>query len=265
MDVEGQDQATGTVSCMPGYVVTDGSGRIDHVDQGTGTFADVHMTENRAIGNDSWRATFVNDAFGRVQAKVFAVCVKSESESINGHDHHIVVGPQISETHALPDRAHRRHDQLCRRPGADPAGLPARRHGSGAHDVPVRRRTAGRSAWSTTAAPPSATFTMRCLDILVSTANGHTHALGLDGIYKTVTVPAGQTVRVHAHLRRRRQGHRGGLRPGPGPDQPGQRPAADHPGVQVLQPDDRPADRPVCTCSASRTAPRAGPTAAGTS
>ena len=33
---------------------------------------------------------------------------------------------------------------------------------------------------------------MRCMDILVSTANGHTHALGLDEIRKTVTVPAGQ-------------------------------------------------------------------------
>ena len=39
VDVDYDDQAVGTVSCMPGYVVTDGSGRIDHVDQGTGTFA----------------------------------------------------------------------------------------------------------------------------------------------------------------------------------------------------------------------------------
>jgi hypothetical protein len=36
-------------------------------------------------------------------------------------------------------------------------------------------------------------FSIRCLDNLVSTANGHTHALGLDEVRQTVTVPAGQS------------------------------------------------------------------------
>jgi hypothetical protein len=38
----------------------------------------------------------------------------------------------------------------------------------------------------------SGTFTMRCLDDLVSTANGHTHQLGLDEVRKHITVAPGQ-------------------------------------------------------------------------
>ena len=191
VDVEGMDEATGTVSCMPGYTVTDGSGRIDHVDQGTGTYDDVAMTENEAIGNGSWRAHFVNDAYGRVQAKVFAVCLKNESEEINGHHHNIVVGPQISETHALPSG---RGDvtmtcaagQVPIQPGYE-LGAPA----------PVLTTyPSGSNGWTwgvvNDGDATTGTFTMRCLDILVSTAAGHTHALGLDEIRKTVTVPAGQ-------------------------------------------------------------------------
>ncbi len=191
VDVEGMDEATGTVACMPGYTVTDGSGRIDHVDQGTGTYADVSMTENRAIGNDSWRAHFVNDAYGRVQAKVFAVCLKNESEQINGHDHHIVVGAQISQTTALPTG---RTDVTL---NCGPGQVPIQPGYSLNGTAPVLTTyPSGSNGWTwgvvNDGSATSGTFTMRCLDVLVSTAAGHTHALGLDEIRKTVTVPAGQ-------------------------------------------------------------------------
>ena len=192
VDVDYDDRATGTVACMPGYVVTDGSGRIDHVDQGTGTFADVHMTENRAIGNDSWRATFVNEAMGRAQAKVFAVCVKSESETVGNHHHDLVVGPQLTQTHPLPTG--RTDVTLTCAPGQTPIQPGYQLDGTA---PVVTTYPDGVNGWRfgvvNDGSATTGTFTMRCLDNLVGTANGHTHQLGLDEIRKTVTVPAGQT------------------------------------------------------------------------
>jgi uncharacterized repeat protein (TIGR01451 family) len=191
VDVEPGDEATGTVACPTGYVVTDGSGRIDHVDQGTGTYADVHMTENHAAGNDSWKAHFVNEAYGRVQAKVFAVCVKTESENVNGHTHDVVVGPQLTQTVPLP-------------PGPTDVTMDC---GSGQTPIQpgylldgtapvVTTYPSGTNGWTwrvvNDGSATTGTFTMRCMDDLVSVANGHTHELGLDEVRKHVTVPAGQ-------------------------------------------------------------------------
>ncbi|GAA1159111.1 hypothetical protein GCM10009606_41290 [Nocardioides aquiterrae] len=191
VDVEPGDQATGTVVCPTGYVVTDGSGRIDHVDQGTGTYADVHMTENRAVGNDSWRAHFVNDAMGRVQAKVFMVCVKTESENVNGHTHQIVVGPQQSQTVALPTGPTDvtmtcASGQTPIQPGYQLDGVApvVTTYPSGGNGWTWRVVNEGDAS--------TGTFTMRCLDDLVSTANGHTHQLGLDEVRKHITVGPGQ-------------------------------------------------------------------------
>ena len=52
--------------------------------------------------------------------------------------------------------------------------------------------TGWRFAVQNPGAPTTGTFTLGCLDELVSTANGHTHRLGLDEVRQTVTVPAGQ-------------------------------------------------------------------------
>ena len=191
VDVEPGSEATGTVVCPTGYVVTDGSGRIDHVDQGTGTYADVHMTENHAVGNDSWRAHFVNDASGRVQAKVFMVCVKTESENVNGHTHDLVVGPQQTQTVALPPGPTDvtmtcASGQTPIQPGYQLDGVApvVTTYPSGANGWTWRVVNDGDAT--------SGTFTMRCLDDLVSTANGHTHQLGLDEVRQHITVQPGQ-------------------------------------------------------------------------
>ncbi|MCW2772381.1 MAG: hypothetical protein JWN91_707 [Nocardioides sp.] len=195
VDIEPGDRATGTASCMPGYVVSDGSGRIDHVDQDTGTLADVHMTENHAVGNGSWTASFVNDATGRAQAKVFAVCIQTQSETVNGHSHNLVVGNVISETHALPTG--RTDVTLNCAPGQTPVQPGHQLDGV----APVLTTyPSGDNGWTFGVvtdtggdAATQGTFSIRCLDNLVSTANGHTHALGLDEVRQTVTVPAGQS------------------------------------------------------------------------
>ncbi|HEU5037584.1 MAG TPA: hypothetical protein VFT70_11300 [Nocardioides sp.] len=191
VDVEPGDRATGTVVCPTGYVVTDGSGRIDHVDQGTGTYADVHMTENHAVGNDSWRAHFVNEAHGRVQAKVFMVCVKTESENVDGHTHDLVVGDQLSRTVPLP--AGPTDVTMTCAPGRTPIQPGYLLDGIA---PVVTTYPSGTDGWTWRVVndgdATSGTFTMRCLDDLVSTANGHTHQLGLDDVRTHITVPPGQ-------------------------------------------------------------------------
>ncbi|MCW2845839.1 MAG: hypothetical protein JWN22_3755 [Nocardioides sp.] len=194
VDIEPGSDATGTTTCMPGYVVTDGSGRIDHVDQDTGSLADVHMTESHSVGDTSWTASFVNDATGRAQAKVFSVCVKTESEVVNGHSHDLVVGTPISETHALPSG--RTDVTLNCAPGQTPVQPGYLLDGV----APVLTTyPSGDNGWTfgvvngPGGTATQGTFSIRCLDNLVSVANGHTHALGLDEVRQTVTVPAGES------------------------------------------------------------------------
>lgn len=193
VDLEAGEQVTGNVTCQPGYVVSDGSGRIDHVDQDTGTVADVHMIENRAIGDDGWRATFVNDAVGRAQAKVFAVCIRKSTEVVNGHSHDVVLHDPLTETRALPTG--RTDVTLTCAPGQTPA------QPGYLLDGPASVLTtypSGANGWTfgvvNDGRATTGTFSLRCLDDLVTTASGHTHGLGLDEVRQTVTVPAGQTV-----------------------------------------------------------------------
>ena len=195
VDMQAGQTASGTATCMDGYVVTDGSGRVDHVDQGTGSLADVHMTANHVVGNNAWKATFVNSTTGHSTGKVFAVCVKSESELVDNHSHHLVVGSLQTQTVPLPSGITDVNLQCAAgqtpiQPGYELDGI-----------APVVTTYPNDSlGWDfrviNAGGATSGTFTLRCLDNLVSTADGHTHALGLDEVRKSVTVPAGQTVEV---------------------------------------------------------------------
>ncbi|QWF22006.1 DUF11 domain-containing protein [Nocardioides sp. LMS-CY] len=195
VDVEPGAQATGTVTCPSGYVVTDGSGRVDHVDQGTGTLADVAMTENHAVGDDGWTARFLSEATGRAQAKVFAVCVARDSEVVSGHRHSLVIDGQQSETRSLP------------------TGRTTIAMGCVSGQVPIQPGYAlddaapvvttypdGEHGWTFAVDNPggasAGTFTLRCLDVLVGSAHGHQHRLALDEVRQTATVQPGEVAEV---------------------------------------------------------------------
>ncbi|MEP9363160.1 hypothetical protein ABLE68_09365, partial [Nocardioides sp. CN2-186] len=195
VDMQAGQTMSGTATCMDGYVVTDGSGRVDHVDQGTGSLADVHMIQNHVVGNNAWKATFVNSTTGHSTGKVFAVCVKSDSEVVNNHSHHLVVGNLQTQTVALPSgitvvSLQCAAGQTPIQPGYELDGI-----------APMVTSYPNDSlGWDfrviNSGGATSGTFTLRCLDNLVSQTDGHTHALGLDEVRKTVTVPAGQTMEV---------------------------------------------------------------------
>ena len=73
---------TATADCPQGYIATDGSVRLDHVDQGAGTFEDVVVLASGVTPNGrGWTGTIRNDTAGQVQAKVNVVCMTDETTS----------------------------------------------------------------------------------------------------------------------------------------------------------------------------------------
>ena len=60
-------------------IATDGSVRIDHVDQGTGYLTSVDVLESRAVAAGRWVARVHNLASGDAQAKLFVVCVANRT------------------------------------------------------------------------------------------------------------------------------------------------------------------------------------------
>jgi uncharacterized repeat protein (TIGR01451 family) len=185
---------TVTVDCAPGYLATDGSGRVDQIDQGTGTQDAVRIIASRAVDEDTWSATLVNTATGNAQGKVFAVCAKKQTEVTDGHSHGLVLSAPVAVTGEPLEAGTTTVDVDCAtgRPIAPSFSVPV---GS-----TVRQsRPVGASRWtfvvdSTTAG--TGDFSVRCLDPQVATADGHQHDLSLTPLTQSVTVAPGQTVEV---------------------------------------------------------------------
>ena len=68
-------ESSSTTQCPSGYVATDGSVRLDHVDQGAGGFEDVDVVKSTVTADGhGWTGTIRNNTTGQVQAKVMVVC-----------------------------------------------------------------------------------------------------------------------------------------------------------------------------------------------
>jgi hypothetical protein len=190
-DLSAGETRTFSVTCPTGYFASDGSGRVDAVDQGTGTLADVLVRESRSSSLDTWTVTMVNHATGRAQGKVFADCVQRETAEVDGHRHALVLDQAATETRALTGpttvTVTCADDQYPVAPGYQLDG-----------DGVVRRsEAAGPSAWTFEVVPSGATtgtFSSRCLDSRVSRVSGHDHRLDLGQVATHVTVGAGQVV-----------------------------------------------------------------------
>jgi len=191
----GQERAL-SVTCPTGYVVIDGSGRIDHVDQGTGTLASVGHVESRATNDATWQATLRNDATGRAQAKVFAVCVKELSEVNQAHAHELQLGDVVTESVDLSSGTATVTLECA--PGTFPI-----RPGyalDGTAEV-VTSYPAGDNDWTFALATgggdaTSGVVSIRCMLDELGEANGHGHDLNLREVTQNVTVPAGEVLEV---------------------------------------------------------------------
>ncbi|WP_068108891.1 DUF11 domain-containing protein [Nocardioides dokdonensis] len=189
LDLEPGQQRTLAVTCPTGYLATDGSGRIDHVDQGTGTVASVGVLRSAATGLGTWEVQALNEATGRAQAKVFAVCVQTPTVSEAGHRHPLEVGPVLTGAVDLSSGAGSTTLQC------DPGSRPVQPGWSlDARAATVTSYPVGTTGWRFGFAPGAATaadVSIRCLGEQVGAAGGHTHPLALGEVAETVTVPPG--------------------------------------------------------------------------
>ncbi len=188
------DHQTGTATtmCPTGYVATDGSVRLDHVDQGVGTFADaVVLVSAPTSDGRGWTGTVRNDTTGQVQAKVNVVCATERTVSGEDHSHPLVVTGPVTASQSLV--VGRNNVDLTCGPGTY-AITPGFAFTSGQGVVSTRRTPTGWRFLVDVASPANATFSIRCLSVTLGTANGHTHDLSFTELSDTVSVPAGQVV-----------------------------------------------------------------------
>ena len=196
MDLEAGEERTLSVTCPTGYVATDGSGRIDHVDQGTGTLASVGTVESRATALDTWTATLRNDATGRAQAKVFAVCVKTVTEANQGHTHELQLGDVVSQAVDLSSGAVTATLECA--PGTVPIrpGYLLDGTASVVTSYPV-----GDTSWEFALSvgagdAGSGTVSVLCMVDELSETDGHSHDLDLRDVTQSVTVAPGEVLEV---------------------------------------------------------------------
>ena len=191
------DDDTKTVSaqCPAGYLATDGSVRVDHVDDGTGTLADaVVLASGVTADGRGWTGTVRNDATGQVQAKVNVVCMTEQTSSGEDHAHPVVVSAPVTASQALP--AGRTSVDVTCAPGTW-AIAPSFSFTSG--DGVVGTRRVAPETWRFTIdadAPAAVDLAVSCLAGSLGTAAGHAHDLVLREITGHVDVPAGQVVEV---------------------------------------------------------------------
>jgi len=193
VDLEPGQQRSVSLSCQPGDILSDGNFRVDHVDQGTGTHADVKVLSSRINGSiGTWKGVIRNDALGRAQAKAFIVCLPGESAEAGtpSHSHQLLAdATPIAATHALSAG---RHDvSLTCRPGTVPIAPGYDLSSPGALLVGSETDYADRT-WRFTFdvdSPVTATVSVRCLSTTTTAFEGHTHQLRFTHVVQTVTVP----------------------------------------------------------------------------
>ncbi|MCW2794361.1 MAG: conserved repeat domain protein [Nocardioides sp.] len=190
------DTLSATATCPTGYLATDGSVRLDHVDDGTGTFSDaVVLASGVTADGHGWTGRVRNDATGQVQAKVNVVCMTERTTSGEDHSHAVIVTGPVSSSQVL---AAGRHDidLAC---GPDTYAItPSFVFTAGQGAVSTRRTSTGWRFTVDTPAPATGTgtFSVQCLARSLGTTQDHSHDLVFREITDTVSVPAGQVVEV---------------------------------------------------------------------
>lgn len=189
IDLTAGEQRTISVDCPSGFLATDGSVRIDQIDQGTGDWTSPQVLESRASSLGTWRGTVKNTATGRAQAKVFAVCIRQQTNTEAGHSHNLAVSAPVTATAAAPAGIHEVSLQCGPRQVAIQPGFVSTAPGDLIYSQPDGNGWRFRIDLK---AAGDVTFSIRCLARQVSVASGHSHDLRLERIWHQVTVDAGR-------------------------------------------------------------------------
>ncbi len=99
VDIWSDSSTTATVTCPANYDLLDHSWHLQQVDQDTGDFEDIYVMD-RTVNHNSATYTLFNDAGGKAQGKLWAVCLKNTTNLA----HPVVwVNQQVSARHEVPD------------------------------------------------------------------------------------------------------------------------------------------------------------------
>ena len=189
IDLEAGQQKTISVSCPSGYFASDGSVRIDHIDQGTGDWTAPQVLESRASSLGTWQGTVKNTATGRAQAKIFAVCINQKTDADGGHSHDLIVSDQITVSNSvLPGR----HEATLQCGPGQVAIQPGFISSAAANLVYSEPEGNGWKFALDVKAPADVTFSIRCLTRQVTITDGHTHDLKFEHFVKEFTIQPGQ-------------------------------------------------------------------------
>lgn len=186
---------TATASCPTGYLATDGSVRLDAVDQGTGTFADAVVLASGATADGrGWAGTVRNTATGQIQGKVTVVCLSQRTTSGESHQHPVAVAGPVSDARTLGAGTWD-IDLAC---GDDTVAV-APSYSFAAGEGVVRAAVRNGSGWRFTVDVPDSArveTSLRCLSTSLGVAQGHHHDLPLRQVSDTVSVPPGATTQL---------------------------------------------------------------------
>lgn len=188
-----------SLSCSnPGDIVSDGSLRLDHVDQGTGHLQDIRVLSSRSTGLGTWEVVVQNPNLGRAQTKLFIVCLPAYTDPADrqtgysdSHRHPLSTDPApVTTTNAYAVGLHSAtltcpSGTIPIAPGLALSGGEATLAGSEYDDDNAPRD------WTFTldvTSPTTATFSVRCLRTTVGPVYGHTHELRFTHLVRTVTV-----------------------------------------------------------------------------
>ena len=184
--------ASATTWCPTGYLATDGSVRIDHIDQNAGTWPDVDVLASTTTADGrGWTGTLRNGTTGQVQAKVNVVCMSERTVSGEDHSHPLVVSDVLSTTQAWAAGPHS-VDLSCG-PGAV-AIAPGFAFLEGDGVVASRPISDGRRFVGDIDDDALVTLTARCLRTTLGVARGHTHELLTSELSGHVDVAPGALV-----------------------------------------------------------------------
>ena len=180
------------VTCASGAIATDGSPRVESVDQGTGDVTSVKILEARAVARDTYHFVLRNDATGRAQVHLYVTCLSGTTTGGSGPAHAVVTMAPVTTTSTL---APGRRTITLAVPRDFRAIAPSYSVTSGTVRLVASEPTV--DGWAltfdvTTTAVVTAGATP--LRSRVAAISGHSHLLRFAHLSKSVAVPAGTTV-----------------------------------------------------------------------
>ncbi|WP_395659675.1 choice-of-anchor A family protein [Nocardioides sp.] len=200
VDVEPGQTRSITVSCTgPGDILSDGSLRLDHVDQGTGALTDLRVLSSESTGLGTWKAVVQNPTSGRAQTKAFVVCLPAATEAADrqtgyadSHRHPLAADSALVTTTGAYGVG--RQDATLTCPVGTVPVVPGFSLSGGAATLAASEHSAAAPRdWRFTldvTSPTTATLSVRCLRTTVGAVYGHTHELRFTHVVQTVTVGA---------------------------------------------------------------------------